>query len=80
MLELRNFFISRRFQYDTDVRTAAEKRINPSFNSMEFDQKSAEIVQRIKKETQRIPINTKDFAIVRFRNGGEQIMTQLEVM
>jgi hypothetical protein len=36
-LEMREFFIHRRFQYDMDIRTRTEKIINPSFNVLEFD-------------------------------------------
>ena len=41
---MRNFFIKRRFDYDMELRTATEKKLNSNFNQMEFDQKSAEVL------------------------------------
>lgn len=54
--ELGQFLVRRRTEYDIELRTATEKRENPSFNNLEFDQKSAEIQQGIKKYVQNIGI------------------------
>ncbi|CAD8073700.1 unnamed protein product [Paramecium primaurelia] len=77
--ELGQFLVKRRTEYDIELRIATEKRENKDFNNLEFDQKSAEIQQGIKKYVQNIGIQ-KDFILVKFKNGGEQIMSQLAAM